>query len=161
MCILSDKKCRNYKLMQCHLCLLSNVDVWDKTYIKTERKINKIFLDKTRLVCLSSNCGALLRLFLVPRMMMTASWPSMVFFTSSLLSTSPTSTLDALWSGGSLAGSRTSTVTLYPDGGNTEMTQINGAAETGTHGHVVSVMIMQPNNMYTLTLRGFTSCRIS
>lgn len=66
-------------------------------------------------VCLSSNCGALLRLLLVPRMMMTASWPSKVFFTSSLFRTSPTTTLDALWSGGSLAGSRTSTVTLYPE----------------------------------------------
>lgn len=65
--------------------------------------------------CLSSNCGALLRLLLVPRMMMTASWPSKVFFTSSLFRTSPTTTLDALWSGGSLAGSRTSTVTLYPE----------------------------------------------
>lgn len=64
---------------------------------------------------------------------MTASWPSMVFLTSSLLRTSPTSTLDALWSAGSLAGSRTSTVTLYPEE-TLEVKRINGdAAETSTY----------------------------
>lgn len=61
------------------------------------------------------NLNSLLRSFLVPRTMMTASWPSKAFFTSSLFRTSPTTTLAALWSAGSLAGSRTSTVTLYPE----------------------------------------------
>lgn len=58
---------------------------------------------------------ALLMSLPVPSMMMTASCPSMVFITSSLFSTFPTTTLEALWSAGSLAGSRTSTVTLYPE----------------------------------------------
>lgn len=82
-----------------------------KLILSRQKKIrNESFL------CFSSNCRALLRSFLVPRMMMTASWPSIVLFTSSLLSTSPTSTLDALWSAGSLTGSLTITVTLYPEG---------------------------------------------
>lgn len=61
------------------------------------------------------NSDSLLRSLLVPRTMITASWPSKAFFTSSLFRTSPTTTLAALCSAGSLAGSRTSTVTLYPE----------------------------------------------
>lgn len=76
--------------------------------------------------CASPSAEDLLRLFLVPRMMITASWPSKVFFTSPLLRTSPTTTLEALWSAGSLVGSRTSTVTLYPRG---EMEQLNRNAK--------------------------------
>lgn len=132
-----------------------------------------------------SNCGALLRLFLVPRMMITASWPSKVFITSSFLSTSPTTTLDTLWSAGSLVGSRTSTVTLYPDGGkNGNETKQQGCSRNrySHHHHVdipthqihvlkkknysciVSAITMQPNVISSVIfpkIHRISFCRIS
>lgn len=109
-------------------------------------------------------------------MMITASWPSMVVLTSALFSTSPTTTLDALWSAGSLAGSRTSTVTLYPGGGHEETKQVNRETEA-THtrtiiivifleyeitAHITNVIIMQPHDTYISKQQDFSliSCII-